>query len=139
MLKGDSLNALFEQLAGPKISPSAYRLNSFELDADMVRKIPFFYGPNQATIAMSRIIPTGKWPIALRGPEFATQRRNYEPRSTLPSWSSNWTGRPPAIRWPPSSAVRDLAERLDQVISPEKETSTWKPKVSFADWKLPKK
>lgn len=122
MLKGDSLNALFEQLAGPKISPSAYRLNSFELDADMVRKIPFFYGPNQATIAMSRIIPAGKWPIALRGPEFATQRRNYERAldSVLELQLDRKTTRDSLAAL--SAAVRDLAERLDQVISPEKET-----------------
>ncbi|AGA24655.1 hypothetical protein [Singulisphaera acidiphila] len=122
MLKGNALNALFEQLAGPKIPPSSYRLNSFELDADMVRKIPFFYGPNQETIALSRIIPAGQWPIALRGPEFASQRRNYEHAldAVLELQLDRKTTRDSLSAL--SVAVHDLAERLDQVISPEKET-----------------
>ncbi|WP_406698149.1 hypothetical protein V5E97_04755 [Singulisphaera sp. Ch08] len=122
MVKGDALNALFEKLVGPKISPSSYRLNSFELDSDMVRRIPFFYAPNQATIAMSRIIPAGKWPIALRGPEFAPQRRNYEHAldAVLELQLDRKTTRDSLIAL--ETAVKDLSERLDQVISPEKET-----------------
>ncbi|SIO39125.1 hypothetical protein SAMN05444166_4318 [Singulisphaera sp. GP187] len=122
MLKGNALNALFEQLGGPKISPSSYRLNSFELDADMVRRIPFFYGPNQETIAMSRIIPAGKWPIALRGPEFASQRRQYEHAldAVLELQLDRKTTRDSLTAL--NTAVHNLSERLDEVISPEKET-----------------
>ena len=37
---GNALNALFEELAMGKYAGSSYRLNSFKLDAGLVRKIP---------------------------------------------------------------------------------------------------
>lgn len=124
MLKGDALNALFDRLGGPKISPSSYRVNSYELDTDMVRKIPFFHGPHQTTVAMSRIIPTGKgkWPIGLRGPEFDSERRNYERAldAVLELQLDRKTTRDSLLAL--QAAVADLFVKLDQVIPPEKET-----------------
>jgi hypothetical protein len=122
MMKGDALNALFDQLAGPKISPSSYRANSYALDTDMVRKIPFFHGPHQTTIAMSRIVPGGKWAIGLRGPEFERERRNYERAldAVLELQLDRKTTRDSLLAL--DRAVQDLFVRLDQVIPPEKET-----------------
>ena len=122
VLKGDALNALFGQLVGPRFHPSSYRANSFQLDADVVQKIPFFHGPHQATIAMSRISPAGKWPIALRGAEFARERRNYERAldAVLEMQLDRKTSRESLAVL--NTALRDLFERLDQVIPPEKDT-----------------
>lgn len=122
MNKGDALNALFDQLAGPKIAPSVYRANSYALDSDIVRKIPFFHGPHQTTIAMSRIVTTGKWPIGLRGPEFERERRNYERAldTVLELQLDRKTTRDALLAL--DRAVRDLFEKLDEVIPAEKET-----------------
>lgn len=119
MMKGDSLNELFDQLAGPRFAPSAYRLNSFKLDAGLIRKIPFFYAPRQATIAMSRL---NSWPIALRGPDFARERRKYERDldKVLELELEQKTTREPLLAL--GASVKDLAYRLDEVIPPENDT-----------------
>jgi hypothetical protein len=119
MMKGDALNELFDQLAGPKFAPSSYRLNSFKLDAGLIRKIPFFYAPQQATIAMSRL---NSWPIALRGPDFARERRKYERDldKVLELELEQKTTREPLLAL--GASVKDLAYRLDEVIPPENDT-----------------
>ncbi len=121
LMKGSALNALFEQLTGSKIHPSSYRSNSFQLDANIIKRIPFFYGPQQATIAMSRILPEGKWPIALRGPEFDRERRGYKTAidAVLELQIDGKTSRESLAAL--DASIRSLFERLDQVIPPEKD------------------
>lgn len=122
MLKGDALNSLFDQLASPRNPPSSYKKSSFQLDADIVRKVPFFYGPHMATIAMSRLDPAAKWPIALRGEEFSHERRNYRLAldAILDLQRDRKTTRESLATL--NVAVQDLFSKLDQVITPEKET-----------------
>jgi hypothetical protein len=75
--RGEALNSSLMELL--KLNPSSYRSNSFPLDSDVVRKIPFFSGQYKADLSLARVNPTERrWPIAMRRPEFAKERRAYE-------------------------------------------------------------
>ena len=121
LTKGDALNALFEQLLDPKTHPSSYRDNALPLDGIDVRRIPFFYGPKGATISMARISPVGRWPVGLRGEEFARERREYERAldHALEQQLEGKMSREAVLAV--EAAVRELFVRLDQVIPPEKD------------------
>jgi hypothetical protein len=76
--RGDALNALFKELTDPRITDSAFRLSPVHLSGDVIRTIPFFYGPASATISMQRLTARGQWPAGLRDAELAAERRAYE-------------------------------------------------------------
>jgi hypothetical protein len=75
---GDALNFVLMQLIDPRISPSNYRNAVVTLPGETIRKIPFVYSARAATFSMERLIGKREWPLSLRGPEFAPERRNYE-------------------------------------------------------------
>jgi hypothetical protein len=121
LTKGAALNALFEQLLDPKTHPSSYRENALPLDGIDVRRIPFFYGPKGATISMARISPVGRWPVGLRGEEFARERREYERALDLALEQQLEGKMSREAVLAVEAAVRELFVRLDQVIPPEKD------------------
>jgi hypothetical protein len=116
--RGDALNALCDQLLDPKVSPSSYRSVPVTLDGGTIRRIPFFYGPRNATISMARLTTAGKWPVGLRGAEFAAERRAYE-RALDNALDLQIEGKlsRQAIA-DVAAAVEALLNRLDQVIPP---------------------
>jgi hypothetical protein len=75
---GDALNFVLMQLIDPRISPSNYRKAVIPLSGDTIRKIPFTYASRAATFSMERLVGKREWPLSLRGPEFARERRLYE-------------------------------------------------------------
>jgi hypothetical protein len=75
---GDALNFVLMQLIDPRISPSNYRKSVVNLPGDTIRKIPFVYASRAATFSMERLVGRGDWPLSLRGPQFARERRIYE-------------------------------------------------------------
>src|SRR6185312_8190742 len=72
---GDTLNALVQQLLDPSISPSSLRGSPVPLGGDVIRQIPFAFGPANVVFSMQRLSAKGNWPVGLRGPELAAQRR----------------------------------------------------------------
>jgi len=121
LTKGDALNAVFEQLLDPTTHPSSYRDNALPLEGIDVRRIPFFYGPKGATISMARISPVGRWPVGLRGEEFARERREYERALDLALEQQLEGKMSREAVLAVEAAVRELFVRLDQVIPPEKD------------------
>jgi hypothetical protein len=77
---GDALNLVLMQLIDPRINLSSYRSAAavVPLTGDTIRKIPFNYASKAATFSMERLIGKRDWPLALRGEEFATNRKAYE-------------------------------------------------------------
>ncbi|MHC5541480.1 hypothetical protein ACYOEI_24940 [Singulisphaera rosea] len=78
--KGDALNDVMTQLLSPQIADSAFRILPVDLPGEMIREIPFFYGPKDATFSMRRLANKGKnaWPVGFRDAAFARERRQYE-------------------------------------------------------------
>ncbi len=113
VMKGSALNALRDTLASDKISQSEMRLNSVPISAEMVRSIPFFYGPKDAVISFRRLSLRGKWPIGLRGKELANERRAYE-RALDAAMEQQFDGKlsKEAIS-KLEATVHDLEDRLD--------------------------
>lgn len=119
--KGEALNELLKDLEGPRLT-SSYRGNAFPIEGDILKRIPFVYGPANETIAMARIIPTRKWPIALRGPEFERERDAYKRAldHVLLLQIQGKTTRESLAEL--GGAVETLLQKLPQVIPAEKET-----------------
>jgi hypothetical protein len=118
--RGDALNSLFESLADPQVA-SSFRLSPVPLAGEVVRAIPFFYGPEDATISMQRIATRGKWPVGFRGDAFASERRAYEQAidTALEQQIEGKLSRE-AIQ-AVATAVYNLAVKLDQVIPPSRD------------------
>src|SRR5262245_12466255 len=116
--RGDALNAELEKLLDPGISPSSFRLASVTLPGETVRKIPFFYAPANSTFSMQRLSTKGKWPVGLRGDEYARERREYELAvdAALEEQIEGKLSRPAILRV--EAAVNALFERLDRVVTP---------------------
>jgi hypothetical protein len=116
--RGDALNAELEKLLDPSISPSTFRLASVALPGETVRKIPFFYAPANSTFSMQRMSAKGKWPVGLRGEQFAPERREYELAvdDALEQQLEGKLSRE-AIRRV-EGAVNGLREKLDKVVTP---------------------
>jgi hypothetical protein len=75
---GDALNAVLEQLLDPKLDPSSLRRSNVPLAGPTIRKIPFLHASEAATFSMLRLNVKNDWPLALRGENFARERRAYE-------------------------------------------------------------
>jgi hypothetical protein len=113
---GDALNSVLVKLLDPRISPSNYRKAVVPLSGDTVRKIPFVYSPRAATFSMDRLIGQQDWPLALRGPEFARERREYK-RAIDNAIELGVEGKLSgnAVRAVEQS-VRDIDDQIDRVI-----------------------
>jgi hypothetical protein len=119
--RGDALNAIYLELANPQITESAYRLSPVRLAGETVRGIPFFYAKEDATFSLARLTARGKWPVGLRGDEFAAERRAYE-RAVDTALEQQIEGKlsreaVQAIE----TAVHDLSVKLDVVVGPSRD------------------
>ncbi len=75
---GDTLNDMMTQLLDPQISSSSFRSTPVKLPGEVIRGIPFFYGPEDATFSMRRLSAKQNWPVGLRGEKFSRERKGYE-------------------------------------------------------------
>jgi hypothetical protein len=119
--KGDALNSLYNELTNPQIAESAFRLSPVNLSGENIRNIPFFYAKEGLPFSLRRLTSRGSWPVGLRGPEFAAERRAYE-RAVDTALEQQMEGKLSrqsvnAIE----SAVNALSIRLDQVITPSRD------------------
>jgi hypothetical protein len=74
---GDALNAILHQLTDPKIHSTALRLIRDPIDSKTIRSIPFENASEAVTISLDELTGEGDWPVALRGPTFAAERKAY--------------------------------------------------------------
>jgi len=76
--QGDALNAIYDQLADPRIQPSSLRSADDTVDADLVRQIPFVNASEAITISLAKIKDAAEWPRQLSDPRFAEARKQFE-------------------------------------------------------------
>ena len=74
---GDALNAILHQLTDPKIHSTALRLIRDPIDSKTIRGIPFENASEAVTISLDELTGEGDWPLGLRGPVFAAERKAY--------------------------------------------------------------
>lgn len=75
---GDALNALLVDLCDPTVGPSILHSGSPEIPVSIVQKIPFVYAPAGGVVGLGRLLlDENGWPIGLRGPEMASERKAY--------------------------------------------------------------
>ncbi len=113
---GDALNAVLEQLLDPKLDPSSLRQSNVPLSGKTIRTIPFLHASEAATFSMLRLTARDDWPLALRGDEFARERRAYERAvdNALDQDIEGKLGLGAVIAV--QTAVVDLQNKVDQVI-----------------------
>jgi len=75
---GDALNAILNQITDPRVHSSALRLATDPINSDVVRTIPFERASEAVTISLDQLSGKDGWPFALRGDQFAPERRAYE-------------------------------------------------------------
>ena len=74
---GDALNAILHQLTDPKIHSTALRFIKDPIDSKTIRAIPFENASEAVTLSLDELTGEGDWPVALRGPTFAAERKAY--------------------------------------------------------------
>jgi hypothetical protein len=123
VMNGGALNAVLQELMGPEISESSFRLDPVPLSVDVVRTIPFKIGEQGVNFSMQRLSTKGKnrWPVALQDDKFAAARRAYE-RAVDDALDQQIDGKMSldAIK-AVETAVDGLFLKLDQVITPSKD------------------
>jgi hypothetical protein len=77
LMTGDALNALLQDLTAPKISPSTLMHTRIPLSVQLVQRVPLQYPTLGGTISLRALTVTEGWPLALRGDEFALERKGY--------------------------------------------------------------
>jgi hypothetical protein len=77
LMNGDALNILLEQLTDPRIPPSTLRYARVPLPGETIQMIPFQYATMGGVISMRQLTVRDGWPLALRGEDFALERRIY--------------------------------------------------------------
>jgi hypothetical protein len=124
--KGDALNALMDQLVGPKarVQVSSLRYSPVPLSVDTIRRVPLVYATDGVRFSMQRLALRGEkhWPVGLRGPQLATERRAYEQamNDVLDQQLERKLQRDTLLKL--ETAIHNLRVRLDQVIVPDRET-----------------
>lgn len=120
---GDTLNALTQQILDPAISSSTVRTSPIPLPGEVVRRIPFAFGPANVTFSMQRLSAKNNWPVGLRGPELAPQRREYE-QAFDAALEQIVEGKGKLSREAivkVETAISDLRDRLDRVVTPSRD------------------
>jgi hypothetical protein len=74
---GDALNAILDQLTNPKVHSTALRMIRTPVSSKALREIPFQNASEAVTISLDDLTGEGDWPVALRGPAFAAERKAY--------------------------------------------------------------
>jgi hypothetical protein len=130
LTKGDALNEMRRQILDPRIPPSALRFSSVVLPNETIRMIPFQFSKKNATFSMERMLARNEWPVALRGAEFARERRAYDlaidEALELAIEGKTTVNAVEAMRL----AVSDLLVRLDEVI-PKTDAQLYNPARNF--------
>ena len=76
--RGDALNAILDQLNDPRIQPSTLRAVNVNVDANLIREIPFTNASEAITISLEGLKDAAKWPRSLREPRFADDQKDFE-------------------------------------------------------------
>ncbi|MEO6808895.1 MAG: hypothetical protein ABI353_07260 [Isosphaeraceae bacterium] len=75
---GDALNAIYDQLAEPKLRRTALNYSTMPVSWDNVREIPYLYASEAIVISLQRLTTRDGWTELLRGPKFADERAAYQ-------------------------------------------------------------
>jgi len=75
---GDALNAALDQLSDPRIHTSALRMADTQIDARMIRDIPFRNAAEGVSFSLSQLKASSQWPAVLLDPRFAPERNEFE-------------------------------------------------------------
>ncbi|WP_206107867.1 hypothetical protein [Paludisphaera rhizosphaerae] len=76
--QGDALNAVLDQLADPRIPPSAIRSVDAPIDAKLIRQIPFVNASEAITLSLDGIRQAATWPNRLREARFEPEQKDFE-------------------------------------------------------------
>lgn len=76
--QGDALNAIYDQLSDPRISPSSLRSADNNVPAKLVQQIPFNNASEAITISLAKIKDAAEWPKQLQDPRFDEARKQFE-------------------------------------------------------------
>jgi hypothetical protein len=76
--RGDALNAILDQLNDPRIQSSTLRSVNVNVDAGLIREIPFTKASEAITISLEQLKDATRWPRALRDPRFAEDQKTFE-------------------------------------------------------------
>jgi hypothetical protein len=74
---GDALNAILDQLTNPKVHSTALRLIRTPVSSKALREIPFENASEAVTLSLDDLTGEGDWPVALKSPVFAPDRKAY--------------------------------------------------------------
>jgi hypothetical protein len=75
---GDALNAVLHQLSNPRIHTSALRMADSQINAKMIREIPFRNAVEAVTFSLSQLKASTQWPAVLLDPRFVSDRAKFE-------------------------------------------------------------
>ena len=76
--QGDALNAILDHLNNPRIQPSTLRAIDVNVNADLIREVPFTNASEAITISLEGLKDAAKWPRSLRDPRFADDKTDFE-------------------------------------------------------------
>ncbi|APW62584.1 hypothetical protein [Paludisphaera borealis] len=76
--RGDALNAILDQLNDPRIHTSTLRSIDVNVDAKLIREIPFTNASEAITISLEQLKDATRWPRALRDARFAPDQKAFE-------------------------------------------------------------
>jgi hypothetical protein len=71
------LNEILDQVTDPTIHSSELRRATDPVTGKAIREIPFFNAARAVTIGLDMLTVDDGWPAALRGPDFARERKAY--------------------------------------------------------------
>jgi len=75
---GNALNVLLDQVTDPRVHSSALRTADAPIPSEVVRTIPFRNATEPVTLSLQTLTVEDGWPIALKAPIFAPERRAYQ-------------------------------------------------------------
>ena len=75
---GDALNRALDQLTDPRIGSSTIRMATGQVDADLIREIPFRNNSEAVTIVLSDVKNATRWPSALYEKRFADEKKTFD-------------------------------------------------------------
>jgi hypothetical protein len=122
LMRGDAMNRVLEDLIDPRLSSTNFRLYPVPIAGETIRKIPFQLPKRNATFSMQRFDVKSSWPLSLRRPEFAKERKACE-RAIDDAINDDVEGKLSSKAVEKiMSAVTDLQNKLDQTIPKSQKT-----------------
>jgi len=74
---GNMLNTALDQISDPRVHGSSMRMATAKIPGKLVRGIPFVNASEAIAISLDQLTAEGGWPTALRGENFAEERKAY--------------------------------------------------------------